>query len=153
MGSTFDVKYDLILAVLSQIFEKLPIFFLQTCLGVMDIGSFRKKHVFFLLIPTETPDCHWPFWMPVVGRNTFSPRAPAFGPQLKNWPCHPILLFMAVSAIPKVWQSNSYCKQHSWLTKLGYFGLNQLVNTHSLCTAVYSSSEKSKEANNTEIYA
>ena len=51
MGSTFDVKYDLILAVLSQIFEKLPIFFLQTCLGVMDIGSFRKKHVFFFVNP------------------------------------------------------------------------------------------------------
>ena len=52
MGSTFDVTYDLINIGHTQ--SHLGVFagsFLQTCLGVMDTGSFRKKKV----IPTETP--------------------------------------------------------------------------------------------------
>ena len=35
--------YDLMLALRSEIFEYLRVFFFQACLGVPTIGSFRKK--------------------------------------------------------------------------------------------------------------
>ena len=45
MGPTLGVKYDLILALRSQIFEYFGRNVLQTCLGVPRTGSFRKKKV------------------------------------------------------------------------------------------------------------
>ena len=36
----------------------------------------------------------------LIGRDTFSVLAPVLGPSQKNWLCHPLPLFMAVSMIP-----------------------------------------------------
>ena len=54
MESALGVKYDLILTMRIQIFERFAWNFLQTCLGVPVIGSFRKKKnvcvLFFFLL-------------------------------------------------------------------------------------------------------
>ena len=52
-------------------------------------GFFLRKHV----------NVHHLFERPVVGRDTLSPLAPALGPQQKNWECHPLPLFMAISMV------------------------------------------------------
>ena len=38
----------------------------------------------------------------MIGRNTFSALAIVLGPPPKNWLCHPLPLFKAVSIIPNV---------------------------------------------------
>ena len=39
----------------------------------------------------------------MIGRDTFSALAPMLGPYQKNWLCHPLPLFMAVSMITNTW--------------------------------------------------
>ena len=56
------------------------------------------------------------------------------GSWTKKTGCHPLLLFMAVSMIPNVWHSSSYCMPHSWLTQFGAFSLNQPVLSASPTT-------------------
>ena len=66
----------------------------------------------------------------VFGRDTFSALAPVLGPEQKNWLCHPLPLFMAVSMIPNMWHSSCKFMRHSWLTKFGVLCLNQLVYSY-----------------------
>ena len=39
---------------------------------------------------------------PVVGGDTFSPLAPILGPEKKEWPYHPLLLFVGVNMVPNM---------------------------------------------------
>ena len=75
---------------------------------------------------TETPDYHW---RPVVGRDTFSPLAPARGPPPKTGvACQYLPLFM-VSKIPtRSIRIGIASGIHGW-QKMGisYFSSNQLV--------------------------
>ena len=113
-------KYDLILALRSQTFENLRETFNRHALGTWNRLVQKKKGG--KNVSTETPVHHWPFWWPVAGGDTFIlPLAPVIAPEQKNWPCHPLPLFMAVSMILNLWHSSSYCMPHSWLTQFGAF--------------------------------
>ena len=61
-----------------------------------EIKREEKKNDFFL---RKHVDVRHLFERPVVGRDTLSPLAPALGPQQKNWECHPLPLFMAISMV------------------------------------------------------
>ena len=67
------------------------------------------------LLPTGTPDYHWPFRRPVFGWGTRPPLTPALCPKQKNnWPCHRLPLFMLVNTLLNIWHSRRYCRWHSW---------------------------------------
>ena len=97
----------------------------------------KGKNVFFLRKRlTIIIDLFEGLWL--VG--TFSALAPVLGSQQKDWLCHSVPPFMAVSMIPNVWHSSCYyCMRHSWLTKFGAISLNQLVHdyTESSCLLWY----------------
>ena len=64
-----------------------------------EIKREEKKNDFFL---RKHVDVRHLFERPVVGRDTLSPLAPAlpyFRASTKNWECHPLPLFMAISMV------------------------------------------------------
>ena len=121
MGSTFNVKYDLVLALRSQILECLRECFYTHALGEpwTPARSEKNKRDFFcwffkpfgnasLLIDL--------FTRPLVDRDIFWPLycAHSRASQLQNWSdVNPIPLLMAVSVIPNMWHSSTCCKRHS----------------------------------------
>ena len=84
MGSTFGVKYGLILALRGQIFGYLLEPMDRHALGHLEPArSENNEKNGFLLRKRLTPIVF--FWRPVVGGDTFSPLAPVLGPEEKNW--------------------------------------------------------------------
>ena len=79
VGSSFWVKFYLILNIGKSDLQMFAWNVLQPCLGVPAVASFTKKNK----SPTEAPDNFWPFRWPVVGGDTFSPLAPILGPEKK----------------------------------------------------------------------
>ena len=105
------VRYDLKLALRIQIFEYLLETFYRHALehlqSARSAGGKNEKIEFIFFCPAETPG-HYvlTFRRPVVGGDTFSPLAAVLGPEQKQWLCHPLPLFMAVSMIPNMWHSS-----------------------------------------------
>ena len=135
MGSTLGVKHDLILALRIQILEYL----LETFTG-MPWSTYNrlvqkkkmKKRSFF---STETAGHYWPLLtlLEACGRRGHvcaTCATPRPCTQKKGFVFHllPLLLFMAVSMILKMWRSNSHCTRRSWRTEFGTISLNQLVD-------------------------
>ena len=87
----------------------------------------KKKNGFFL---RKTPHRYWPFWRPLVGRDTISPLAPhPKGPQQKK-SCFVALFRCSWRSVwygLNTWHSSRLRDRHSWLTKCGSFTVNQLV--------------------------
>ena len=98
--------------------------FLQTCLGVLVIGSFRKTKCFLFY------GSAWPLLacLKACGRwgHAFG-ASPVLGPERRKCVCHPFPWFMTVSKILNMWHSKNYCMRHSWRTQSGTISLNQLV--------------------------
>ena len=82
MESTLGVKYDLILALRSQIFESLGETFRRYALEYLQPARSENKGK--KCCRMETPDHCWPFWRPVVGGDTSSPLAPVLDPEQKR---------------------------------------------------------------------
>ena len=116
----------------SQLFEYLREPFYKHALEHLEVACPKKQLVIFfssyskcLSIIDLLKVCDW-------SGHIFGASASPRSLTKKNWLCHPLALFMAVSMIPNMWHSSCYWMRHSWLTKFGFLRLNQLVYIPSM---------------------
>ena len=130
MGSNFDVKDDLVLALRSQYFEYLREKNTDMPWSWCTLNRFVQKK----MVSSNGNACPLLTFLKACGRwrHVFavsaSPRSctkklATYVTLFRCW--WRSVRYQVI--IPGMWHSNSYCMWHSWLTQFGLFSLNQPV--------------------------